>query len=141
MHQVEVGKILGQRAEQRDHALVEIDVGSAQAAEADIDEGLVLVAIEARHLVASFVAHAALEHRHRDGPDPEPVRTNERAAVWVGVAIWALLLAIALVRRDALPSLAVHTRSGIAPAPSEDNAGGWPVAVVIAKGAPTGDGG
>jgi hypothetical protein len=35
-------------------------------------------------------------------PDPPPLRTNDRAAILVGTAVWAVLLVGALVFRDRL---------------------------------------
>jgi hypothetical protein len=35
-------------------------------------------------------------------PDPEPLRTDDRKAVLVGIGVWALLLAGCLVGRDDL---------------------------------------
>lgn len=35
-------------------------------------------------------------------PDPEPLRTDDRKAVLVGIALWAVLAVLALVFRDDL---------------------------------------
>jgi Protein of unknown function (DUF2530) len=35
-------------------------------------------------------------------PDPEPLRTNDRAAVLVGIALWAVALVATLVVHDRL---------------------------------------
>lgn len=39
---------------------------------------------------------------HERRPDPPPVRTNDRAAVLVGIAIWAVLAVLALLLRGTL---------------------------------------
>ncbi len=33
-------------------------------------------------------------------PDPPPLRTNDRAAILVGMAVWAILLIVALLMRS-----------------------------------------
>lgn len=35
-------------------------------------------------------------------PDPEPLRTDDRKAVLVGMAVWGVLLVVALARREDL---------------------------------------
>jgi hypothetical protein len=35
-------------------------------------------------------------------PDPPPLETDDRPVVWVGVAVWALLLVLALIFHDRL---------------------------------------
>jgi FtsH-binding integral membrane protein len=35
-------------------------------------------------------------------PDPEPLRTNDRVTIWIGIALWAVALVVTLVLRDRL---------------------------------------
>ena len=35
-------------------------------------------------------------------PDPEPLETDDRPAVWAGIVVWAVLLVLAVVFHDRL---------------------------------------
>ena len=43
-----------------------------------------------------------LLHADERRPDPEPLRTDDRKAVLVGISMWTVLACLALIRRDAL---------------------------------------
>ncbi|HVN13316.1 MAG TPA: DUF2530 domain-containing protein [Kineosporiaceae bacterium] len=53
--------------------------------------------------MASILVHVRLYPRSADRhPDPPPLATNDRAAVLVGIAVWAVALVFTLVFHDQL---------------------------------------